>query len=79
MTDSRREEFWKFACESRILGFDIIVIDLIVLLLLGYSFLYIEPGTATYVIAVITLGFALLTLAVMSALFYVCARIEWTR
>jgi hypothetical protein len=79
MSGSRREEFWKFACESRILGFDIIVIDIIVLLLLGYSFLYIEPGSATYVIAVLTLAVSLVTLVVMSMLFWVCGRIEWTR
>lgn len=79
MDDGRREAFWRFACESRILGFDVIVIDLIVLVLLGYSFLYVEPGSATYVISVMTLAFALVTLVVMSALFWVCGRIEWTR
>lgn len=78
MTDSRRETFWKFACESRILGFDIIVIDIVVLLLLGYSFLHIEPGSASYVMAVITLGITLITLVVMSGLYVVCSKIEWT-
>ena len=33
----------------------IIGIDLLFLLLLGFSFLYIEPGTGTYTIAVVTL------------------------
>ncbi|WP_276256590.1 hypothetical protein [Halomontanus rarus] len=78
MSGSRREVFWKFVCESKILGFDIIVIDIVILLLLSYSFLHIEPGSASFVVAVITAAFALLTLVIMSGLFVVCGRIDWT-
>lgn len=40
----------------------ILVIDVLFLVLLGFSFLYLEPGTSSYVVALITLVPIVLTL-----------------
>lgn len=48
----------------------IIGVDLLFLLLLGFSFLYIEPGTGTYVIALVTVVPIALTFAASVVILY---------
>ena len=49
----------------------IFAVDMVLLALLAVSFTVVEPGTGAYVVAVLSLGVIFLTLAVVSALFYV--------
>lgn len=74
MPESTAEKFWDTLCTSRLFGFNLILVDLVLLVLLGYSFLYIEAGTATYVIALVTLVIVLVNLVGMSILFVACNR-----
>lgn len=45
-------------------------IDVLFLLLLGFSFLYIEPGSGSYVVALLTLVPTVLTFVMSVALLY---------
>ncbi|UPM44304.1 hypothetical protein [Halocatena salina] len=45
-------------------------IDVLFLLLLGFSFLYVEPGTGSYVVALLTLLPTVLTLMMSVTVLY---------
>ena len=46
-------------------------VEMVLLALLAISFTTVEPGTGAYVVAVLSLGLILVTLAMVSALLYV--------
>ncbi|WP_415378841.1 hypothetical protein [Halosimplex sp. TS25] len=48
-------------------------INVLFLLLLGFSYPYLEPGTASYVVAVMTAGLCLTMLALVALISY----FEW--
>ncbi|WP_247004506.1 hypothetical protein [Halosolutus gelatinilyticus] len=63
-------------CEIRWIGVELLIIDAILLLLLLWSFLYVEPGTSTYYVALLSLGLIVATLLGGGALVYRCNQIQ---
>ena len=49
----------------------VFAVEMVLLALLAIAFTAVEPGTGAYVVSVLSLGVILVTLAIVSALFYV--------
>lgn len=46
---------WDRICEMERIWHGMAIIDFVLLLLLGFSFLYVEPGSGNFVVAVLAL------------------------
>lgn len=66
-------------CEIRWIGVELLIIDVVLLVLLLWSFLYLEPGTPTYYIALLSFGLIVATLLCGGALIYKCRQIQQRR
>lgn len=63
-------------CEIRWIGVELLIIDVVLLVLLLWSFLYLEPGSPTYYIALLSFGIIVATLLGGGALLYKCRQIQ---
>jgi hypothetical protein len=63
-------------CEMRFIGVELLIIDVVLLVLLLWSFLYLEPGSPTYFIAILSFGLIVVTLLGGGALIYKCNQIQ---
>ena len=63
-------------CEIRWLGVELLVIDVVLLVLLLWSFLYLEAGSPTYYIALLSFGVIVATLLGGGALLYKCRQLQ---
>ena len=63
-------------CEIRWIGVELLIIDVVLLVLLFWSFLYLEPGTPTYYIGLLSFGIIGATLLGGGVLIYKCNQIQ---
>lgn len=63
-------------CEIRWIGVELLIIDVVLLVLLLWSFLYLEQGSSTYYIALLSFGIIVSTLLGGGALLYKCNQIQ---
>lgn len=59
-------------CEMRRLGFELLVVDVVLLVLLIMSFPFIEPRSSTYYVAIFSFVIILSTLAVFGTIVAKC-------
>lgn len=63
-------------CDMRWIGVELLTIDIVLLVLLLWSFLSLEPGTSTYYVALLSFGIIIGTLLAGGALVYKCNQIR---
>lgn len=63
-------------CEIRWIGVELLVIDVVLLVLLLWSFLHLEAGSPTYYIALLSFGIIVATLLGGGALLYKCRQLQ---
>lgn len=70
------EDILERICGLRWIGVELLVIDVVLLVLLLWSFLYLEPGSPTYYIGLLSFGIIVATLLSGGALLYKCHQLQ---
>lgn len=68
------DTFWEFVCGMETTWRALAVVDVVLLLLLGFSFTQVEPGSGSFVTAVLALVVVLLYLVGYSVVHVQCRR-----
>ena len=63
-------------CKMRWIGVELLVVDVVLLVLLLWSFLYLEPESPTYYIAIVSFILIVATLLGGGALVYKCNQLQ---
>jgi hypothetical protein len=69
-----RETFWEVVCEWSHLWAILAAVEVMIGVLLAFSFLFVDPGTPAFVIAVLTALLLAVTLTLSLALVLRCRR-----
>lgn len=72
MDDEFRETFWETVCGLPVLGLDALVLSFTMLVLLGLSLPFTEPGSATRVVGVMGLVVSLFVVLISLGIQYKC-------
>lgn len=67
------DTFWDAVCGMLPWFRLLVIVDAVVLFLLGFSFLYLEPGSGAFIAALMTLVIVLITLVVFGIIARRCA------
>lgn len=70
------DQFWDHVCGTVGWWHALAVVDAVFLLLLGFSLLFVRPGTGSFVAAVVALVVIVTYLVLYAAVRYKCARRE---
>lgn len=71
-----REKFWTVVCQSPVVGVDLLVGHLTLLVLLAAAVPFVEPGTSSYVVLVITAAMNAAGVAIVGTVLWKCGFFE---
>ena len=70
------DRFWNVVCEYQQLMRGLIAVLVVMAGLLAFSFLFLEPGTGSYAIAVVDLGLLFVAFVLVGSVSLGCSRRE---
>lgn len=73
---TRMDRFWAVACEYQRLMRTLLALLAVMAALLVFSFAFLEPGSGSYVIALVDLGLLAIAFVVIGGITLGCARRE---